>query len=149
MIKTRLFVILFCIVCFASCSANGDNKINDEMKRSELVKLSFVEQQAILSNLKPEIRERLWKDKLSDTMASNNLTQDEKSLIKTLYDNMEADMYIEGTESHSIIIAECEKLTEVLTNDYGWTEEKLFLYLMTIMTEKELKDAGVLAYANN
>lgn len=142
MIKTRLFVIFFCIVCFASCSSSSDYLINEEMKRSEFVQMSFIRQQAMLSNLKPEIRARLWKDKLSDTIASNNLNNDEKELINNLYEIVNADIYIDGSQAHSRFVEGCEQVTEILTEEYGWTEEKMFLYLMTIMTEKELKAVG-------
>lgn len=134
---------LFAVMMFlAACTGGRDYRINDTMNRSDLVSLPYSEQLQLLSTLDPEIKLRLWKDKLSDTMSSERLSEDEKALVKDVFDNLTADAFIEGTEACSHFQSDCNQLIVVLKEKFGWTEEKSFLYLMTIMTEKELKEAG-------
>ena len=140
----RIWTLLAVSILLAACTGGRDYRINDEMNRSDLVLLPYQEQQQIISTLDPAVKLRLWKDKLSDTMASDRISQDEKSLLKELFDNLGEDAFVEGTEAYTSFQSASDKLVEVLTQRYGWTEEKLFLYLMTIMAEKELKDAGAI-----
>ncbi len=135
----KLFAVMMLL---AACTGGRDYRINDTMNRSDLVSLPYSEQLQILSTLDPEIKLRLWKDKLSDTMSSERLSEDEKALVKDVFDNLTADTFIEGTEACSHFQSDCNLLVVVLKEKFGWTEEKSFLYLMTIMTEKELKEAG-------
>ena len=107
--------------------------------RKDYVEGGFAYAKEVLHNSSPEEQYNLWLIKLDDTLASSNLTDDEKSVIKTLKDKLTPDMYRDdlSEDEQKQIEQANDSIEVVLINNYNWNEAKLFKYLGTILTEEE------------
>lgn len=129
-----------CLVLAISCTQNTfklkDIQINESLSRTELVKLPLSEQQRIISELSPNKKYELWRAKMDYLISSSELEEAELYLLTNLRQQMSVDFF-SGED------ATCQNTLDATINDlkmkHAWSEEKIFVHFMTIMTEEEFK----------
>lgn len=139
----KSFHLLTMIILVAGCSQNKgantliypDYALNDTLSRKDLLINIPIQKQIKLSKqLSPDIQSQLWLTKINDTLDSQALTEDEKGEIETLIPFLSPDYF---AEKNDILSTKCEDLNHAMTTKYGWSEEKVFLYLGNFYTQKE------------
>lgn len=48
-------------------------------------------------------------------------------------------MFIKNSDARACLTNRLSELQDILITDYGWSEEKLYVYLETLLTVDELK----------
>lgn len=140
--KKTLIVAFFLLMgcCAFAQSSNQDFSVNDTLKRSELVKLDLSQQKAIFSTLLPEQCYLLWKTKFADNIHSEKLETGEKAIMHFLYSFLSPSVY-DSQEKDAV--EQFKKVAETAQNVlelyYDWSPSKIFRYLYTFMTEKEIE----------
>lgn len=82
----------------------------------------------------------LWKDKLQYILNCPELTSDEKQELETMFTYLEPRHY--DTKKGLKEIQQYAELCEnKLRSEYGWSDEKLYLYTYTWLTKEELDKA--------
>ena len=75
---------------------------------------------------------------MANTLASKNLTKEEKAVIKPLAALLTPKAYFDEDTSEGLALRDAaEEAAGRLTKEYAWDELKLFKYLETFMTEQE------------
>lgn len=128
-------LLLVLVSCANSPERIADIQINDSLKRSDLVRHSLSEQREIIKSLQPEKQYELWKAKLEYVYSQKNLSKEESSIIRSMKENLSSDFF---EQKDSVFLSELSNGILTLQEEYGWTEERIFINFMTIMTEEEL-----------
>ena len=113
-----------------------------EAPRSEFVKLKFEQQRSLYNLFSPEQKADLWKCKWKwkDIRKSDLLSSAEKKELKAFYrlvsprvfDATDADMY-------AMFQTESERVMAIMSEKFGWDDQKVFTYLVCWMTEAEIR----------
>ena len=131
----KSFLQLSLLACFfvlvASC---GQNRTDI---REELVSLTPCELQKKLSTLSAGELCELWRHKIDNTLKSNNLSDEEKEIIRPLETLLTKENYEDNNDDDTEFI---NQLTEELKEKFGWNDEKLYKYLGTVLTEEEVEE---------
>lgn len=122
------------ISCTRSIGELKDIQINENLSRTELVKLPLSEQRRIISELSPNKKYELWRVKMEYLIKNSELDKAETNLLLNLKQQMSIE-YFSGEDPT------CQNALDAtineLKNTHAWSEEKIFIYFMTIMTEEE------------
>ena len=88
--------------------------------------------------LAPEIQASLWRFKLTDDIKTGTLTKEERKIFKSLRSMISPDCMKADSQAQKDLRAETERVSARLA-EMGWSEEKMFAYLETVLTLDELK----------
>lgn len=134
--------VLFFIVLLTASSACVGNQgtHNSQTLRPEIVQMSIGEQRNMLLGCTAEEKATLWTIKIEDTLGSENLSSEEKAVISRLKKEITPGAFENQSSDQKHFQEVSADVERILVEKYGWSENKLFVYLMTIMTEKEIKD---------
>ena len=141
----RALVYLFgAIMLLASCNAKtedlsyvADIQINDELTRSELVRLHIDRQREIFNDLTPEMKTLLYKYKMTKDIEEADLNDAEKAMLTELKNSLTPDSYGKDRDKFNKY---GEEWISRAQEQLGWDEEKLFRYTMIIMTSAEFDE---------
>lgn len=143
--KKDLILLFVAMLVTISCNQSGekiqDIRLNDHLTRSELVLLPLNEQRLIIAQLTPEKQYVLWKAKMEYLINNSEFDVNEKEILHTLYEQMSVD-YFEGNDTSLTNILDIS--IKALRNQHHWTEDELFINLMTIMTEDEFESNALI-----
>lgn len=135
--KIFLLLVLMTQVLLVGC-VNNMTSSGDKPIREDIVSMSLPNQRAYVVSLTPEQRYELWKYKLEDTLTSMSLTKEEKAVISPLYKSLCVDSFTSGTEQYDLFAIMCTDVNKSLRDQFGWDDLKMFRFLETVMTEKEI-----------
>lgn len=124
-----------CGVSVFACGKNKDFYVNESMRRSELVTLGVDRQREVFRQCSPEVKADLYKYKIkSDLKEDKSLTKEDRKLLKEVYRHLKPETYRYPKDKAETAFREYvfSRLSAL-----GWTEEKTFKYLETIMTSAE------------
>lgn len=121
----------------SSNSTDLDYALNDTLSRKELLLNIPIQKQIRLSkSLSPAIQAKLWSTKIEDTLSSPDLSSNEKDVIKMLVPFIKEESF---SGNNSMLANKCEEVGKILTEQFDWDEEKLFIYLSNFYTQEEYK----------
>lgn len=123
-------VVMFCLL---SCKTEQcDFQVTDTLDRSDLIQLPLNEQRSIFSSLSPEIKSKLYQYKFKQDLSEQNLSRQEKKVLKQLMDYAVPETYKNGPVSNEEEFKFLQTLDEL-----GWDQDRIFKYTMVIMTVNE------------
>lgn len=135
--KSFIHILTVAVICVGSC-AESSEKNGIVPIREEILTKTIPEQVEMFQALTPELRCDLWRVKMANTLASKNLTKEEKAVIKPLAALLTPKAYFDEDTSEGLALRKAaEEAAGRLTKEYAWDELKLFKYLETFMTEQE------------
>lgn len=141
--KQRILTVLFSTVLLMTFGIKAEGKdfyVKENLKRSDIVNMNICGQANLrASDYAPEIQAKLWKYKIKDTIGSEKLCKEEKALIKTFTKKINKQCFIKNSDARACLTNRLSELQDILITDYGWSEEKLYVYLETLLTVDELK----------
>lgn len=143
----KKYLILFIVMMLVTISCNQDTgkiqdiRLNDRLTRSELVLLSLNEQRLMIAQLTPEKQYVLWKIKMEYLLDDSGFDSNEKEILNNLYKHMSVRYFEENDTTFTNIL---DMSIKALRNQYGWTEDELFINLMTIMTKEEFESNSLI-----
>lgn len=139
--------VSFIVVITASCAIIATPKelsLPNGMTRGELVSLIPLEQNQIVRSLPPEVQAELWRYKWDNLLSSNSLSKQEKKVIKQL-NCISARSFISGTNNNIKLKTKAKKVSDILRNDFAWSNERIEMLLGNVMTLEEI-DACIEMY---
>ena len=106
--------------------------------RSEFVALPYDKQQALYNEFSGETIVALWQYKAGTVASDGSLSDAEKAELKKFYAYVQPRHFDtpEGKEEFNAFASEW---AAGMTKDYGWDEEKLFLWTYTWLTKDEIE----------
>lgn len=143
--KRIVYLISFCLLLTCCKSTVVSNKpvdldypVNDTLSRLEFLADVPIQKQAgfARANFAPAVQAQLWMTKIEDTMSSPDLSDAEKDVIKKLVPCITESTFA-GDRSELAEIS--DEVGSILVEQYGWDEEKLFVYLSTFYTVEEYR----------
>ncbi len=133
------FLVL--IIAVAGCVNQNGNKEDENAFREDLLSKTIPEQVMMLQSLTPEDQYQYWIKKMDNTLASKNLSKEEKKVIRPVRERMTVDLYrYSGTEENNSFEELAEQTVATLKNEFGWDDYKVFKYFETILTEEEYNE---------
>ena len=139
-ISSTFMTIIGIIVCLSCNNPNSGLPSDPDLNYQELITKTPAQQGSIIAKLNPKTRVALWIRKIDDTLASEQLNDREKNLIRPLRSMISQEVFIEGSPENELFNAFCPILEDLLIKEMGWDEKKLFKYLETVMTEEEISN---------
>lgn len=133
------FAMLCLLLNFIEAAAQQNLFVYGDITRSEFVKLDMKEQQRIYRDMSAGQKEALWTYKFQISLKDQRLTPSEKQELQNMMDTMEIPGFFDNTGNLSTEKF-IRKWTHKMTGKYGWSEDKLFYYTHTWMTDDELRD---------
>ena len=111
-----------------------------EAPRSEFVKLKFEQQRSLYNLFSPEQKADLWKCKWKDIRKSDLLSSAEKKELKKFYSLVSPRVFDEADAgTNAMFQAESEMVMAIMSEKFGWDDQKVFTYLVCWMTEAEIR----------
>lgn len=141
--KKFIYLVVF-TVSFAvlfGCSFGNGEKNDEKAFREDLLSKTIPEQVMMLHSLTPEDQYQYWIKKMDNTLASKNLSKEEKNVIRPVRERMTIDLYrYSGTEECDSFNELVEQTVATLKDEFDWDDYKLFKYFETILTEEEYNE---------
>lgn len=106
--------------------------------RSEFVALPYEKQQALYDEFSGETIVALWQYKAGTVASDGSLSDAEKAELKKLYAYVQP-RHFDTSEGKEEFNAFASEWAAGMTKDYGWDEEKLFLWTYTWLTKDEIE----------
>lgn len=129
----NIVVSLVIMFCFLSCKTDQyDFQVTDTLDRSDLIQLPLNEQRSIFSSLSPEMKSKLYQYKFKQDLSEQNLSRQEKKVLKQLKNYAIPETYKNGPTSNEEEFQFLQALDEL-----GWDQDRIFKYTMVIMTVDE------------
>ena len=100
--------------------------------------MDFIALDEYVKNLSPEEKADLWKLKIQDTLESEDLSEEEKNLIRDFSDILNENCYEGDTAQSHEAREKGENLEQTLIEKFGWDEKKLFHYMGIVLTDAEI-----------
>lgn len=139
----RLAIILSMLlatIMLPSCNFSQDKeiKINENLTRSEFVKMDYAAQRSILGQISPETKYELYKYKYAIDLKENNFTKEEREAIdKYLNKYLNSETFLNGIPAE-----EENELITYFQEELKWTNNQIHGFFMTPMTLKEFNEKG-------
>lgn len=133
-------IALMCGMSVFACGRSRDFYVNENMRRSELVRLGVDRQREVFRQCSPEVKADLYRFKIkSDLKEDKSLTREDRKLLKEVYRHLKPETYRNPKDKGETAFRE---YVSSRLSDLGWSEEKSFKYLETIMTAAEYESHG-------
>lgn len=136
----KIIITLTLSLILGSCTFTSKNeiKINDNLTRSEFVKMDYAAQRSILGKISPETKYELYKYKYAIDLKENNFTKQEREAIdKFLNKFLKIETFINGIPAE-----EENELFTYFQEELKWTNNQIHGFFMTPMTLKEFNEKG-------
>lgn len=139
----RLAIILSMLlatIMLASCNFSQDKeiKINENLTRSEFVKMDYAAQRSILGQISPETKYELYKYKYAIDLKEHDFTKEEREAIdKYLNKYLNTETFLNGIPEE-----EENELITYFQEELKWTNNQIHGFFMTPMTLKEFNEKG-------
>ena len=111
--------------------------------RSEIVSLPLSRQRAIYRGLPGEVKVQLWKEKYEYVKKNNLLSEEELSLFSYLINSLNKEIF-EDEEKRKMFNSFAEQWENIMREQFGWGDDKVFSIACCWMTEDEFAQAVVL-----
>ena len=125
----KIIIALTLSLILGSCTFTSKNeiKINDNLTRSEFVKMDYAAQRSILGQISPETKYELYKYKYAIDLKENNFTKQEREAIdKFLNKFLKIETFING-----IPVEEENELFTYFQEELKWTNNQIHGFFMT------------------
>lgn len=140
-----ILALMFGMNLFAN-SKSKDFYVNENMRRSELVRMEADKQREVFRKCPPEVKAELYRFKIkADLKDDKTLTRNERQLLKKIYRHIKPKIY-RNPQSKSE--TEFKGFVTARVRSLGWSEEKTYKYLETIMTVSEYENWDMTAKGN-
>ena len=136
----KIIITLTLSLILGSCTFTSKNeiKINDNLTRSEFVKMDYAAQRSILGHISPETKYELYKYKYAIDLKENTFTKQEREAIdKFLNKFLKIETFINGIPAE-----EENELFTYFQEELKWTNNQIHGFFMTPMTLKEFNEKG-------
>ena len=110
-----------------------------DIPRREFVKLDMNEQKSIYRDMTAEQKEALWEYKFQVSLKDQRLSSAEKQELEKIAEKI-SNLGFYGNAGDSSTENFIRKWTHRMIEKYGWSDDKLFYYTYTWMTDDELRD---------
>ena len=100
-----IHILTLAVICVGSCTESSE-KNGIVPIREEILAKTIPEQVEMFQALTPELRCDLWRVKMANTLASKNLTKEEKAVIKPLAALLTPKAYFDEDTSDGLALRE-------------------------------------------
>lgn len=136
----KIIITLTLSLILGSCTFTSKNeiKINDNLTRSEFVKMDYAAQRSILGQISPETKYELYKYKYAIDLKEHDFTKEEREAIdKYLNKYLNTETFLNGIPEE-----EENELITYFQEELKWTNNQIHGFFMTPMTLKEFNEKG-------
>lgn len=136
----KIIITLTLSLILGSCTFTSKNeiKINDNLTRSEFVKMDYAAQRSILGQISPETKYELYKYKYAIDLKEHDFTKEEREAIdKYLNKYLNTETFLNGIPEE-----EENELFTYFQEELKWTNNQIHGFFMTPMTLKEFNEKG-------